>query len=106
MDDDGNLLRSFAQEQGQTHLFAPVGKEFRKMDVKEPIGTAHYVIHVYGTGPDGADPDTTKSGSLAIDIDLAPAIPEFPVGVMIIMALIVAISIVITRFKNITNLKF
>jgi plastocyanin len=71
VDDKGTLLRSFAQEQGQTHLFAPVGKEFRKMDVKEPMGTAHYVIHVYGTGPDGIDPDTTKSGSLAIDIDLA-----------------------------------
>ena len=41
------------------------------MDVKEPKGTAHYVIHVYGTGPEGTDPDTTKSGSLAIDIPVA-----------------------------------
>jgi hypothetical protein len=106
VDDKGTLLRSFAQEQGQTHLFAPVGKEFRKMDVKEPPGIAHYVIHVYGTGPNGKDPDTTKSGSLAIDIDLAEAIPEFPVGIMIIMALVIAISVVITRFKNITDLKF
>jgi plastocyanin len=68
VDDDGNLLRSFSQEQGKDHLFAPVGKEFRKMDVKEPAGTAHYIIHVYGTGPDGVAPDTTKSGSLKIDI--------------------------------------
>jgi len=71
VDDKGAPLRSFAEEQSQTHLFAPVGKEFRKMDVKEPMGTAHYIIHVYGTGPDGTDPDTTKSGSLAIDIDIA-----------------------------------
>ncbi|MGI0008341.1 MAG: hypothetical protein ACRD92_01830, partial [Nitrosopumilaceae archaeon] len=76
VDDEGTLLRSFAQEQGQTHLFAPVGKEFRKMDVKEPKGIAHYIIHVYGTGPDGAAPDTTKSGSLAIDIDVAEGSEE------------------------------
>ncbi|HII35930.1 MAG TPA: peptidase [Nitrosopumilaceae archaeon] len=71
VDDDGNFLRSFAQEQGRDHLFAPVGKEFRTMQVKEPLGIAHYVIHVYGTGPDGIAPDTTKSGSLKIDIDVA-----------------------------------
>lgn len=106
VDDKGIKLRSFAEEQGQTHLFAPVGKEFRKMDVKEPMGTAHYIIHVYGTGPDGKDPDTTKSGSLQIDVPIAEAIPEFPVGIMIIMALVIAISVVITRFKNITDLKF
>ena len=71
VDDDGNLLRSFSQDQGKDHLFAPVGKEFRQMDVKEPAGTAHYVIHVYGTGPDGTAPDATKSGSLNIDIPIA-----------------------------------
>ena len=71
VDDDGNFLRSFAQEQGKDHLFAPVGKEFRKMEVKEPEGIAHYIIHVYGTGPDGTAPDSTKSGSLAIDIEIA-----------------------------------
>ena len=71
VNDKGIKLRSFAEEQGQTHLFAPVGKEFRKMDVKEPEGIAHYVVHVYGTGPDGTAPDTTKSGSLAIDIEVA-----------------------------------
>lgn len=106
VDDDGNLLRSFAQEQGQTHLFAPVGKEFRKMDVKESVGTAHYVIHVYGIGPDGQAPDTTKSGSLKIDVPIAQPIPEFPVSVMMIMALVIAIGVIITRFRNITDLKF
>lgn len=215
VDSEGTLLRSFANEQGQTHLFAPVGKEFRKMDVKEQAGTAHYIIHVYGTGPDGDNPDTTKSGSLPIDIPIAEgtapsttpnppmkitidiaagaanvenaifydpadtsvtpgstitwtngdsashtvtsgtpsggpdgkfdsglfgpgktfkttldekgtypyfcqvhpwmtgsitvdptAIPEFPINVMMIMILVVAASIVITRFKNVTNLKF
>ncbi len=213
VDDKGTLLRSFSNEQGQTHLFAPVGKEFRKMVVKEPAGTAHYVIHVYGIGPEGKDPDTTKSGSLAIDISVAegtapspkpnppmkitidiaagaanvdnkifydpadtavtpgstitwtnsdtashtvtsgtpsggpdgkfdsglfspgktfktvldekgtypyfcqvhpwmtgsitvaPDVPEFPINVMMIMIVVVAASIVITRFKNITNLK-
>lgn len=80
VDDDGNFLRSLAQEQGTDHLFAPVGKEFRKMIVKEPAGIAHYIIHVYGTGPDGIAPDTAKSGSLIIDINVAkgstPVTPE------------------------------
>jgi len=76
------------------------------MVVKEPEGIAHYMIHVYGTGPDDNDPDTTKSGSLKIDVPIAEPIPEFPVSVMIIMALVIAISVVITRFKNITDLKF
>jgi hypothetical protein len=71
VDDKGRLLRSFSQEQGKDHLFAPVGKEFRKMDVKEPAGIAHYVIHVYGTGPDGTFPNTKKSGSVKIDITVA-----------------------------------
>lgn len=71
VDDDGIPLRSLSNEQGKDHLFAPVGKEFRKMQVKEPPGKAHYVIHVYGTGPDGIAPDTTKSGTLTIDIDIA-----------------------------------
>jgi plastocyanin len=70
VDDNGNYLRSLSQEKGSDHLFAPVGKEFRKMDVKEQSGKAHYVIHVYGTGPDGIAPDATKSGSLKIDIDI------------------------------------
>ena len=76
INNDGKFLRSFAQEQGQTHLFAPVGKEFRKMDVKEPVGTAHYVIHVYGTGPDGAAPDPTKGGSLQINVDVVKGTGE------------------------------
>jgi len=80
VDDGGHFLRSLAQEQGKDHLYAPVGKEFRKMTVKEPAGIAHYIIHVYGTGPDGIAPDTTKSGSLKIDINVAkgsePVTPE------------------------------
>lgn len=71
VDDNNILLRSFAEDQGRDHLFSPAGKELLTMEVKEPEGTAHYVIHVYGTGPDGMAPDTEKSGSLQIDVEIA-----------------------------------
>lgn len=104
VDENGVAIRSFAQEEGKQFLFAPVGKESRLMDVKEPAGTAHYVLVVYGTGPSGSSPDAAKSGKLNFDINV---IPEFPAGVIIVMAMVVAMTLALTRFRtSIPSFKF
>lgn len=105
VDENDKVLRSFAQDEGKEFLYAPVGKESRTMDVKESAGTAHYVLVVYGTGPQGSPPDTSKSGRLNFDIDVV--IPEFPAGVIIVMAIVVAMTLALTRFKtSIPSFKF
>ena len=68
VDEKGKKVRSLSEEEGRDHLFTPDGKDLRSMDVKEPKGIAHYAILVWGTGPDGVDPDPEKSGILRIDL--------------------------------------
>ena len=71
-------------------LFGP-GKTFET--VLDEKGTYQYFCQVH----------PWMIGSITVD---PAAIPEFPISVMIIMALVVTASVVITRFKNITNSKF
>ncbi|HSD05338.1 MAG TPA: plastocyanin/azurin family copper-binding protein [Nitrosopumilaceae archaeon] len=78
VDDDGVPVRSHSNDQGRDHLFSPAGKELFSMVVKEPEGIAHYMIHVYGTGPDGVAPNTEKAGSLTIDIEIAKGTTTSP----------------------------
>ncbi|MBI5377366.1 MAG: hypothetical protein HZA82_01920, partial [Thaumarchaeota archaeon] len=71
-------------------LFGP-GKTFET--VLDEKGTYQYFCQVH----------PWMTGSITVD---PTAVPEFPISVMIIMALVVAASVIITRFKNITNSKF
>ena len=57
---DNNLkpLRSIAQEDNKKFLYSPSGQAQVDMTVKEPIGTANYVIWIYGLSPEGIVPST------------------------------------------------
>ena len=72
------------------------------MEVKEPPGNAHYVLLVYGTGPKDSAPDQSKAGILNIDVDIAPAIPEFPLSVIVVMATVIAMVVVFGRLRRAT----
>jgi hypothetical protein len=109
VDDQGKKISSVAEDLGKSTLFAPVGTDFRTVVIKQPPPVTHYVIYVAGTGPENTAPDTTLYGEIKIDVNTAPplAVPEFPVSALMVMAIVVAMGILVTRFKtNFSNLKF
>lgn len=70
-------LRSIADEQGRLFLYTPSGQVKTKTIVKEPVGTAHYVIWVYGLNPQNIVPPPSQRDFLPIDITIAakPGLP-------------------------------
>jgi hypothetical protein len=109
VDDQGKKISSVAEDLGKSTLFAPVGTDFRTVVIKQPPPVTHYVIYVAGTGPENTAPDTTIYGEVKIDLNTAPplAVPEFPVSALMVIAIVVAMGILVTRFKaNFSNLKF
>ena len=119
VDDKGANLSSVATDLGKSTLFAPVGDDFRTIVITQPPPVTHYLINVIGTGAENTSPDTAYSGFVKIDVKTAPAlgslptgttppsVPEFPVSAIMVMAIVVAMGILFTRFKtNFSNLKF
>ena len=49
--------RSLANEEGRLFLYSPSGQYTLDMVVKEPPGTAHYVLVVYGLAPENRQPN-------------------------------------------------
>ncbi|MCI4432179.1 MAG: hypothetical protein JHC41_01025 [Nitrosopumilus sp.] len=62
--------RSIANEQGHDYIYSPSGLSTIDMMVKEPPGTAHYVIYVYGLAPPEIVP-TNPLDYLVIDLPIA-----------------------------------
>jgi len=110
VDDQGKKIGSVAEDIGKNYLFAPVGTDFRTILIKEPPPNTHYIINAAGTGPENTVPDNTLSGLIKVDVTTAPPLvktPEFPISAMMIMALVVSMVVIFTRFKtNFSDLKF
>ena len=122
VDDQGKKVGSVAEDLGKSSLFAPVGTDFRTILITQPPPTTHYIINVAGTGPENTVPDNTLSGLIKVDVTTAAplgplptgpnntnnsTVPEFPVSAMMVMAIVVSMVIVFTRFKtNCSDLKF
>ena len=70
VDEQGNKLRSFAQEQGDEKLFAEFGRIHHLVPIKEDAGIAHYSIIVHGTGPEQENPDESMRGAAVIEIEI------------------------------------
>ena len=102
VDDNGKNLGSVAADLGKSILFAPVGDDFRTIVTKQPPPVTHYLINVIGTGAENTSPDTAYSGFVKIDVKTAPplGVPEFPVSAIMVMAIVVAMGILFTRFKT------
>jgi len=70
VDENGNRLRSYAEDIGRTDLFNGFGQVHLLLPVEENAGIAHYVIFVHGTGSEYEIPDATLGGYAAIDIEI------------------------------------
>ena len=70
VDDDGNRLRSYAEDVGREDLFNGFGQVHLLLPVDEKPGTAHYIIFVHGTGSEYGVPDAAMGGYAAIDIEI------------------------------------
>lgn len=80
VDDEGFPIRSIAEEEGRNALFNGFGQLQKFVEVKEPPGTAHYVIFVHGVGPKQIFPSPEFSGLVKVDIEIPGDIPKPPLG--------------------------
>jgi len=70
VDEDGNRLRSYAEELGRVDLFNGFGQLHFVLPVEENAGIARYTIFVYGTGPEYQVPDAKLGGYVTIEIEI------------------------------------
>jgi hypothetical protein len=71
VDEDGNRLRSFAEDQGRTELFNGFGQVHLLLPVEEKPGIARYAIFVHGTGPEYQVADPELAGYAIVEIEIA-----------------------------------
>lgn len=122
-DDQGKQMSSIAQGNGRQSLFAPVGDDDVTTVLKGSTPMSHVVIAVLGTGAEGSLPDTSLSGIVKFDVNTqasfagydggttsqpngtspgngtTPSIPEFPLGSMMIMAIVAGLGILFVRIS-------
>ncbi len=70
LDEDGNKLRSYAEDLGKTELFNGFGQVHILLPVEEDAGLVRYVIFVHGTGPEHEIPDAKMGGFVSIEIEI------------------------------------
>ena len=70
VDDNGNRLRSYAEDIGRSDLFNGFGQVHLLLPVNEKAGIVHYIIFVHGTGSEYAIPNAAMGGYAAIDIEI------------------------------------
>ncbi len=70
VDEQGNKLRSYAQEIGEEKLFTEFGRVHHLIPIEEEAGIVRYSIFVHGTGPEQEKPDMSMSGSAIIEIEI------------------------------------
>ena len=76
VDENGDLIRSIAQDEGRQKLFTTSGQVYRTTVVDEDPGTAKFVIMVYGMGPEMVIPSGDDTGYIMFDVNIAGEKPE------------------------------
>ncbi len=71
VDDNGNKLRSYAEDIGRVDLFNGFGQIHLKIPVKENPGLTHYAIFVFGVSKQNVEPLGELAGYVLVDIDIA-----------------------------------
>jgi len=71
VDEDGNKLRSFAEDQGRTELFNGFGQVHLLLPIEEKAGLVRYAIFVHGTGPEYQLADPELAGYAIVEIEIA-----------------------------------
>jgi len=82
VDENGQRLRSYAEDVGRNDLFNGFGQLHLLLPIEEPAGLARYAIFVHGTGPEYQVPDASMAGYAVIEINIeenplidTPAVP-------------------------------
>jgi hypothetical protein len=70
VDENGNRLRSYAEDLGRNDLFNGFGQVHLVLPVKENAGLVRYAIFVHGTGPEYQVPDAQLGGYAIIEIQI------------------------------------
>jgi hypothetical protein len=70
VDEQGNKLRSYAQEMGEDSLYNEFGRVHHLFPIKEKAGLVRYSIIVHGTGPEQEKPDATMGGFAIVEIEI------------------------------------
>jgi len=70
VDENGNRLRSYAEDIGRTELFNGFGQVHLLLPVEENAGLVKYVIFVHGTGPEYQVPDAKMGGFATVEIEI------------------------------------
>ncbi len=70
VDEEGNKLRSYAEDLGQDNLFNGFGQAHFLLPIEEKAGLVRYSILIYGTGPEHEKPDGSLSGFAVIEIEI------------------------------------
>jgi len=70
LDENGNRLRSYAEDLGRNDLFTGFGQVHFLLPVKEKAGLVKYTIFVHGTGPEHEVPDAKLGGYVTIEIEI------------------------------------
>lgn len=70
MDEQGNKLRSYAQDIGEEKLFNEFGRVHHLIPIEEEAGLVRYSIFVHGTGPEQEEPDASMRGFAIVEIKI------------------------------------
>ncbi len=70
VDEDGNRLRSYAEDLGRNDLFNGFGQVHLVLPGKENAGLVRYAIFVHGTGPEYQVPDAKLGGYAIVEIQI------------------------------------
>ncbi len=70
VDEEGNKLRSYAQDIGQDSLFNEFGRVHHLIPIEEKAGLVRYSIFVHGTGPEQEKPDLPMSAFALVEIEI------------------------------------
>ncbi len=70
VDENGNRLRSYAEDLGRNDLFTGFGQVHVLLPVEENAGLVRYTIFVHGTGPEYQVPDALMGGYATIEIEI------------------------------------
>ena len=70
VDEEGNKLRSYAEDLGEDNLFNGFGQAHFLLPIEEKAGIVRYSIFVYGTGPEQEEPDESIRGFAIVEIEI------------------------------------
>ena len=70
VDENGNKLRSYAEDLGEDNLFNAFGQAHILLPIEEKAGLVRYSIFVYGAGPEQEKPDVSINGFTIVEIEI------------------------------------